>query len=582
VLTERYAGGWSATLFDPTLTHSEKGRESTVSATEEGWRSTQLLPLAEGGEYLVRFRYNPMAFTLGLYAAFLALAGVAMGFVVLAWGRFYYEDEGSHPIRRIAKNSITPLFAQLFGKGLDFGFALFSLRLLGPEGNGRYTIAGTTWLILATLTDFGLETLVTREVARERSFENANRLYWTMLLTRFGLAVLSFPVALLWVGGFSLTGNMAEDTGWAIIVLMVGFLPSSVSSAMTALFRGYEKYEFLAAIQVLTAIIRVPLGLGALLVGWGVVGLAGSAVVVNFITALALASLFRREIFQPHFKGAFDFKLVRTLLLLSYPLVLNSLLNNILFKSDALLLGAMRSDSEVGLYNSAYKFIDALLIIPSAFTLALFPVLASYATTAQAELKRAFVEGVRILLLIGLPISAGTVFVAYDLIGALGGSRFLPGGAICLQILIWFLPFSYINGLTQYVLIALNKQRWITLAFVVTAVTNIGLNLIFIPFFGYFAACVMTIVSELIMLVFFGWPVWKELGHLPFWKISWRPLLASGLMLLGLLGLTVGLGFNHFFLTVPLGGLIYLSLLLLTRTFTPTDLHMIKKIISRH
>jgi O-antigen/teichoic acid export membrane protein len=597
VVAERYAGGWTANVFgqqletDPNKAEHEKqadrerearkGREGKVSATPEGWQTTQVLPVPEGGEYRVLFRYNPMSFTLGLYAAFLSLAGVAVCFVMLGWVRFYREDAASHPVRRVAKNSVTPLFAQLFGKALDFGFALFSLRLLGPEGNGRYTIATTTWLILATLTDFGLETLVTREVASDRSFENSNRHFWTMLFTRFGLAAVAFPVALLWVGAFSLTGNMAQDTAWAIGLFVIGFLPGSISSSMTALFRGYEKYEYLAAIQIMTAIIRVPLGLGALLAGWGVVGLAASSVLVNFISAAALGLLFRREIIKPRLKGAFDFKLARTLLSLSFPLVLNGILTNVLFKSDALLLGALRSDTEVGLYNSAYKFIDAVLIIPSAFTLALFPVLASYANSSRPELKRAFVEGLRLLLIIGLPISAGTAFVAYDLIGALGGAQFLPGGAICLQILIWFLPFSYVNGLTQYVLIALNKQRLITLAVAAATVANVGLNLLLVGQFGYIASSALTIVSELVMLIPFCGIASRELGKIPFWQISWRPVLGAGLMMLGLFGLTAGLGINNFFVTVPVGGLLYLGTLLATRTVTSSDLKMLKKIVAR-
>ncbi len=589
---QRYASGWSATVYnDETVIvggpeqapqgNKNKGKELKVKPTSENWRAVQITPDPAGGRYLLYFRYNPMSFTLGLYAVFLSLAAIAMGFVALAWGRFYREDADSHPVRRVAKNSLTPLLAQLLGKGLDFGFALFSLRLLGPDGNGRYTIAVTTWLILATLTDFGLETIITREVARDRSFENANRHYVTMLFTRFGTAVLAFPAAMLWIGGFSLTGNMASDTAWAIGLLLIGFIPGSFSSTMTAIFRGYEKYEFLAAIQIMTAIIRVPFGLGALLAGWGVVGLAGASVVVNFITAAALAVLFRREIFKPRYRHAYDWKLARTLLVLSYPLVLNSLLNNILFKSDALLLGAIKGDTEVGLYNAAYKFVDAVLIIPSAFTLALFPLLSSYASSSKVELKRAYTEGLRLLLIIGLPISAGVMFVAHDLIGALGGSEYLPGAAVCLQILIWFLPFSYVNGLTQYVLIALNKQRLITVALIVTASVNVGLNLLLMPLFGYYAASAMTIVSELFMLVPFSTIAMRELGSVPFWKILWRPLLASLVMIAGLFLLTAVFGLNYFLLTVPVGGLLYITSLILTRTFTANDLRMFKKIFSR-
>ena len=192
--------------------------------------------------------------------------------------------------------------------------------------------------------------------------------------------------------------------------------------------------------------------------------------------------------------------------------MLNGLIINILFKSDGILLGALRGDTELGLYNSAYKFIDALLIIPSTLTIALFPLFSVYGADKKDNLLRVYREGLRLLLAIALPISAGTLFVAYDLITFLGGPDYLPGGAIALQILIWFLPFSYINGLTQYVLIAIDKQRSITWAVVAAAVVNIALNLIFIPFFGYKASAAITILTELVLLGPFSWIMWRALG----------------------------------------------------------------------
>jgi O-antigen/teichoic acid export membrane protein len=69
-----------------------------------------------------------------------------------------------------------------------------------------------------------------------------------------------------------------------------------------------------------------------------------------------------------------------------------------------------------------------------------------------------------------------------------------------LQILIWFLPLSFINGLTQYVLIALGLQSQITVAFAIAAAFNLAANLILIPSFGYRAAAVVTIATEAVLL----------------------------------------------------------------------------------
>jgi len=79
---------------------------------------------------------------------------------------------------------------------------------------------------------------------------------------------------------------------------------------------------------------------------------------------------------------------------------------------------------------------------------------------------RAYVLSLRLLLIVALPIAAGVPFIAQGLIVLLGGGEYLPHSAIALQILIWFCP-SFVNSVTQYVLIAIDQQRFLTKAFVI-------------------------------------------------------------------------------------------------------------------
>ena len=586
--------GWGGQLFEGRGTDKKAEGNPNVQVVGASPTGLQVATITfdpknppHSGEYTFRLRYNPLSFTLGLYAAFLTLISLALLAAVVGWVRFYREDENDHPLRRVVKNSATPLFAQLTGKVIDFAYAIFVLRLLGPDGNGQYTFAVTTWLFFATICDFGLEGLVTREIARARqqpdSAAQINRLFVTKLFLRLGFSVAALPLSLVWIAGFGLSGNLTPATAWAIILLMIGFWPTALAGSITTVFRGYEKFEYLAAGQLLASIIKVPLGLAALLAGWGVVGLAASSVVVNFIQVAVLESLQNKQVFKPKLSPKFyDRSLAKTLLAGSFPLMLNGLIINILFKSDGILLGAFRGDTELGLYNSAYKFIDALLIIPSTLTIALFPLFSVYGADKKENLLRVYREGLRLLLIIALPVSAGTLFIAYDLINFLGGPDYLPGGAIALQILIWFLPFSYINGLTQYVLIAIDKQRSITWAVVVAAIINITLNLVLIPLYGYQASSAITIVTELVLLVPFSWIMWRALGKgsVPLITTGWRPVLAAGVMMAVLFGLSLA-GIHQFIVTIGVGGVVYLGTLAVTRTVTREDLNLLKRVLKR-
>ena len=582
LLPVRFADGWHAKIF---ADGDRKGQSIDLYQADLSYCAVLVDPeqLKFEGSGLqvatIRLDYRPLSFELGLYGAFLALMSVAIGMGVLGWARFYRPEDDTRTVRRVAKNSVTPLLAQLTGKVIDVGFAIFTLRLLGPDGNGAYGIAVTTWVFLATLSEFGLETLTTRDVARDRSQANANHYLSTIFVTRSLLSLTALPISVLVIGGLGLSGNLTAASGWAIVVLAVGLIPSGLAGSLSAIFRAYEKFEYTAALQIFTAIFKVPLGLTLLLV-WGVVGLAASALVVNLVTLVLLYSIFRRKLFVPHLTK-FDWQLARRMLREAYPLMLNGFLINVFFQSDVYLLLPFKGETQVGWYNAAYKFINGLLIIPSTLTLALFPLFASYGQDAKANLIRAYREALRILVAIALPVSVGTLFVAYDIIGTVSGSDYLPHTAIALQILIWFLPFSYINGVTQYVLIALNRQRTITIAVIGSVITNVGLNLIFIPFFGYVAASAMTIVSEVALLIPFSLIINRELGTSPILEASWRPLLAAGMMGAVLAVLTLGLHVQNFGLTVVVAALVYPLALLSVRGFTKADLTMLKQALRR-
>jgi len=147
--------------------------------------------------------------------------------------------------------------------------------------------------------------------------------------------------------------------------------------------------------------------------------------------------------------------------------------------------------------------------------------------------------------------------VAKELILFLAGEQFLPDSVIVLQLLIWFLPFSFINQVTQYVLIAINQQRQLTTAFIIGVLFNTITNLIFIPIYGYRAAAITTIVSEWSLLIPFYILVRKHLCTVPWFDVAWRPTVAAAVM--G--GVLWFIGDVSFLVTLVLGGTTYLVVL---------------------
>jgi O-antigen/teichoic acid export membrane protein len=81
------------------------------------------------------------------------------------------------------------------------------------------------------------------------------------------------------------------------------------------------------------------------------------------------------------------------------------------------------------------------------------------------------------------------------------------------------------------VLIAFNRERLLTWAFIAGVGFNFTANLILLPRYGIVAASIITILSELVLLLLFARflrPAMPEIGWL---KIIKRPLAAAAIML---------------------------------------------------
>ncbi|MHB8990622.1 MAG: flippase [Chloroflexota bacterium] len=509
-------------------------------------------------------------------------AGVLLTALAAAVLLRHRPDWGGSALQRVAKNSLFPMATSFLNKFLDMGFAVYMFRVLGAEGVGSYSYAVVVIGYLDILANFGLGTLLTREVARDRSC--ASRYLGNTLALRLGLWSASLPLVALLLGPAAAPMGITPEVGLAILLLTVGLLPSLVASTLSSLFQAYERFEYPAMVTVFTTLLKIGLQVVALMAGWGFVGLAGVSVVSNLATVAMLAALVSgitidrggdRPVAPAGSVLSLDLGFCRKLLKVSYPLMLNNLLNSVFFRLDSLMLMPMAGAAALGWYSTAYKFIDGLGIISSSFTLALFPLLSQYAHSSRDALARAFGLALKLLLMVSLPISVGTTLIAPEIILLFAGPDYLPHSALALQTLIWFLPFSFLNGATQYLLIAINQQRFITISFLIAKAFNLATNLLLIPMLGYLGAAITTVVSEWVLMLPFWYCVRRHLPPIPLVQLAWRPLMASAIM-----GLEVWVLRDWSLpLAISLAPPLYAAALLALRSFDREERAMLEKLL---
>ena len=402
---------------------------------------------------------------------------------------------------------------------VDAAFALVYLRLLGRTDVGAYTFLVVFTTYLDTLIDFGLNALLARDISR--GSVGASAAFRVVSGLRLGLWLVGLPLVVLVYGPLRETANISTEAALAGWVFYVALLPTVLAKTATGLLWAAERLDLTAAVSVLATLLRTALGAAVLFAGLGLVGLAASSLATNVVTALVLWTFARRGAMAAQGPPARHITWLRE----SWPLFVNQLLQGLFFKVDALLLPGLAGNAAAGAYAAAYKVSEGAGIVSSSFTLALFPRL-----SRESDLTNAYRLALRGLLQIAFPLAAGVALLSESIVGVVGGRAYLPDSAIALSILIAYLPLSYANGLTQYVLIAAGRQRLLTTAFVAVLVFNVAANLLLIPRFGFIGAAWVTVASEVVLLVPFRMAALRVAPGVSLLREAQAPLLATLLM----------------------------------------------------
>ncbi|MFN8446756.1 MAG: oligosaccharide flippase family protein [Caldilineaceae bacterium] len=603
VLADAWFPGWKAYIRP--FGAGENEEEETPIYRADGALRAVYIP--KDGQWTVRFIYTPMSYKLGLYVSFLALMSTILLGGYWAWGRFYRPVGEAGDVHLVAKNTLIPTILSLTNKVLDFAYAAMYVRLLGKEGTGQWYFVVAIYGVFEIVSRYGLGTLLTRDVAEDKGRSSRYLTNVTILRTLFWLISMPILMAVIWVywviggtdfklalGPFTLIdAQNIQGIGMleiqAIALLSLSMLFSNWADGLSNCFNAFEKMEYPAGLSTAANMVKVTLGMLVLLLGWSFVGLALVSVIVNLFGLLLLWMELRRTLFKPQWQP--DRSLQRWMFANSGALMINHLLATIFWRIDVWILRPLAGAMSVGLYSVGLKYLDGLNIIPSLFTMAVFPLMSRYAKREGGDLLRAYVLCLRLLVIVGLPLAMTVTFLARPMISVVGGSEFLDipetwnlfgrsfhligGGDLALRVIIWSIPIGFVNSVTQYALISVNQQRYLTRAFIIGVVFNVVGNLLLIPRFGYVAAAFTTIFSEFSLLFPFYYSVRRNIGPVPWFTIFVPPLLAVLLMGAACYGLIV-LGVN-LWLAVLLSEFVYLVGLVLTGSFKGEEMAIVGK-----
>lgn len=359
---------------------------------------------------------------------------------------------------------------------------------------GLYTVALAYFSIISSIADFGFNRFLIREIAKDRS--KASELLSNIVMLRLTLTAVLFAVfaVLLYI--------LDQDKVRVSLILLavLAILPQSAGLTFDGIFVALQKLQFSAVSLFVSSLSTVLIGLFLVNRGFGPMGAVNALISGQLIYTVFLLILLVKN--QGILLSAIKLPIIKKVLTGSLPYGLLAVLGLLYFRIDAVLLSYMKGSFETGIYGAAYKFLEAVTFIPSAFSLALFPVLARTHEFSPKDLKNLYFKSLKIMLGLGLLTLSGYILILPVII-----KIFLPDYLPSIQaimILSLSIPFMFIHVPAVTVLLSTDKYlKTILLLSILMLTFNAGANLIFIPWFGFIAASWVTVLSEILSFIVF-------------------------------------------------------------------------------
>ena len=457
---------------------------------------------------------------------------------------------------RAVINTTLVLAARVVSRLVALVMVIVLARHLGDDAYGRYTTLIAYSALVSVVADLGLSPLYTREAARQ-----PDDLPWylgTLLTGKVFLAVaasLIFAIALATAG----LGGLIVP-GAALLVL------TTYANLLRNTFYALGRLEFEAIAIVAEIAIQAGLILAGARAGQGVgyfVWAYAGSFGFTCLYCLAVITVFRLG----RLSFRFDRALFRRWLRLAFPFALGAFLTNLYFRADVPILQHFKPFHEVGWYQFAYKPFESLQFVPLAVQAVAYPLLGVYFRDARHRLGIAYARFFKILVVLGWPLTVGT-FVLAGPVGRL--FQLYPESIPALRILALAIVFLFANSAFTAMLYAVDRQDLFAWATGVAVVVNVGLNLAFIPRYGYLAASAITVVTEAAFSVA-GWFFVARTERLAWLQVSWRTLLAG--LLMG--AVLYPLSHRAIYVSAPLGLAAYVAALWMLRAVRREELDLV-------
>ncbi len=379
-------------------------------------------------------------------------------------------------------------------------FTPFIVHHLGKSEYGLFAMMGSLIANLSIL-DLGLNDSVVRFVAKYRAHDDKaaeERLLGLMTMLYSGIAVLVILIGSILITRLhlmfpSLTPEQLHSASLMLGILMCNVAVTMFFNAISATVVAYESFVLLRTLEI-SAILISTLGIFIML------KLGYKAVAIVAVTASTNALVLFTKVFYAFFKlkvrlkfGKPDLGFLKEVFQYSGAIVVVVVVEQIYWKLDGIILGAMMNTAVVAVYTIGMSFSKYFMSFSTAISKVLMPkIVRRVEQGADAtELTDVLISVSRIQAIVLMPILIVLIAFGSQFISLWVGPSFAPAYFVMLVTLI---PYSLelIGNIRNQIMQAKGIYWYRSITILILASINVVTTIILIRAMGMVGAAVST------------------------------------------------------------------------------------------
>ena len=398
-----------------------------------------------------------------------------------------------------SKNAMWLICGRVIQMILSLFVSIISARYLGPSNYGLISYGLAYASLFTSLCTLGINSVIIKNFYDKP--EEQGLTIGTSIVLRFLSGVLSS----ISIFAISLVLDYGETTTIIVVCLCSVSLVFQALDSFSFWFQSQYNSKKTAVATLIAFLVASSYKIILLIFNMSVIWFAAANALDYLVLGILLFVFFKTC------KGpalSFSWRKGKELLKTSYHYILSGAMVAVYGQTDKLMLKQMLNESSVGYYGVAVSVCGVWTFVLTAIIDSIYPTILRLKEVDNEEYIRKNKQLYCIVFYISVFVSVCFLLLGQFVIRLLYGNEFLPASRV-LMVISWYTAFSYLGVARNAWMVCEGKQKYLKWMYLLAAIINIGLNLLFIPFLHEVGAALASLITQVFTSIILPL-IWKE------------------------------------------------------------------------